>query len=209
MKTKAPSERLLARLPIYLTYIKSLPDSTVNISATKLASALGYGDVLVRKDLAKISDGGRRKLGYVRQDLIRDIELFLDYNSATTAVIVGVDRISLSLTDYFYLEHTGLNLLAGFDLSSSIHETEKGLPVYAIDQLDAYCNNYDISIGIIAVPKARAQEACDRLIACGIHAIWNLSPAHLTVPSHVVLQSTNWGSSLASLRMQIKARTQI
>ena len=42
MKTKAPSERLLARLPIYLTYIKSLPDSTVNISATKHLSQRRY-----------------------------------------------------------------------------------------------------------------------------------------------------------------------
>ena len=53
------SNNMLERMPIYLNYIKGLPKSTQNISATKIANALGFGEVSVRKDLAKFSDGGR------------------------------------------------------------------------------------------------------------------------------------------------------
>ena len=89
METPIVSIKLLKRLPVYLHYIKTLPEHTENISATRMAKDLGLGDVMVRKDLAKVSNGGRRKLGYVREDLIVDIEKFLDFNSTTDAIVIG------------------------------------------------------------------------------------------------------------------------
>ena len=72
---KELSKSVLRRLPGYLDYLKAMPeDAPVNISATALAAALGMGEVQVRKDLATVSDGGRPKVGYNRQRLIRDIE---------------------------------------------------------------------------------------------------------------------------------------
>ena len=59
------SKAVLKRLPGYLAYLKSLPDTApANISATALANALDMGEVQVRKDLAIVSDGGRPKVGY-------------------------------------------------------------------------------------------------------------------------------------------------
>ena len=72
------SRPLLKRLPVYLEHLKSLPEEDKNISATTIARSLGLGHVLVRKDLAKISDGGRCRTGRSRQKLIRDIEGYLD-----------------------------------------------------------------------------------------------------------------------------------
>ncbi len=71
------SKAVLKRLPGYLAYLKSLPDTApANISATALANALDMGEVQVRKDLAIVSDGGRPKVGYQREALIDDIEQF-------------------------------------------------------------------------------------------------------------------------------------
>ena len=100
MESKKISKMLLMRLPAYLNYIKSLPDSRTNISATKIAQALGLGEVLVRKDLAKVSNGGRRKVGYVCADLIDDIEKFMSRVKTTDAVIVGIGKFGLLLLDY-------------------------------------------------------------------------------------------------------------
>ena len=64
MERKEISKSVLKRLPVYLAYLKSLPeDSAAHISATALANALGMGEVQVRKDLAMVSSGGRPKLG--------------------------------------------------------------------------------------------------------------------------------------------------
>ena len=80
MDRREVSKSVLKRLPGYLAYLKTIPDSaSPYISATALANALGMGEVQVRKDLAAVSDGGRPKIGYQRLSLIDDIEQFLGY----------------------------------------------------------------------------------------------------------------------------------
>ena len=78
MEPKPVSRKLLKRLPVYLNYLKSLSGEDRNISATAIAAALGLGHVQVRKDLAKVAHEGRRRTGRSRDQLIRDIEGFLE-----------------------------------------------------------------------------------------------------------------------------------
>ena len=78
METVKISRTLLKRLPIYLEHLKSLPGEDGTISATTIARDLGLGHVLVRKDLAKVSIEGRCRTGRSRQQLIQDIEDYLD-----------------------------------------------------------------------------------------------------------------------------------
>ena len=207
METKEVSKKLLERLPLYLNYIKSLPEDTVNMSATSLAKALGLGDVLVRKDLARISNGGRRKLGYSRDTLLRDLEEFLDVNSNIDAVVVGLGKLGQALMDYEGFEKSGLHVLAGFDAAPSAQETEGGKPLYSMNHLDAFCCGRRIPIGIIAVPAEHAQAACDRLIACNIKAIWNFSSAHLNTPEDVFLLNENLEYALTAFRLQLRNDT--
>ena len=90
MAKKEISKAVLKRLPGYLAYLKTIPeDVSPYISATALANALGMGEVQVRKDLAMVSDGGRPKVGYLRENLIEDIEQFLGYDNTTDAVLIG------------------------------------------------------------------------------------------------------------------------
>lgn len=206
MEAKKVSRKLLMRLPIYLDYIKSLPENTSNISSTKMANALGFGDVTVRKDLAKVSNGGRRKLGYVRENLIRDIEEYLDMNSSTDAIVVGAGKLGQALLDYLGFETSGLNVLAGFDAKPKKRRTSAGKPIYPMTRLESFCRSNPVKIGIITVPGDQAQTVCDQLVACGIQAIWSFAPVHLNVPEHVILQSENLAVSLTALRMQLKSR---
>ena len=205
METEKVSRKLLNRLPVYLQYIKTLPNETVNISATQMARALGLGDVLVRKDLAKVSNGGRRKLGYVREGLIQDIEEYLNVSSTTTAIIAGAGKLGQALLDYVGFEKSGLHILAGFDIRA-MKKTESGKPIYPISRLPEFCEIHAVAIGIITVPAEHAQEVCDQLVACGIKGIWNFSPVHLYVPEDVEIQNENLAVSLTALRMQLKNR---
>ena len=53
---KEISKSVLKRLPIYLSYLRAMPETAPDhISATALAQALGMGEVQVRKDLALVS----------------------------------------------------------------------------------------------------------------------------------------------------------
>ena len=206
MEKKEISKAVLKRLPGYVSYLRSIPaDSSPYISATALANALGMGEVQVRKDLAMVSDGGRPKIGYLRESLIEDIEQFLGYDNTTDAVLIGAGKLGQALLGYDGFENYGLNILAAFDVNPLCTSTEAGKPIYHISQLENFCRTNKVLMGIITVPKVHAQAVCDRLIACGIKAIWNFAPVHLEVPEKILVQSENMATSLAVLSMHLQA----
>lgn len=207
MEPKKISKAVLKRLPGYLAYLKSLPDNAPpNISATTLANALGMGEVQVRKDLAMVSDGGRPKIGYQRENLVYDIEQFLGYDNTTDAVLIGAGKLGQALMGYVGFDDYGLNILAAFDVDPSLNKTNEGKPVYHLSRLESFCRTHKVLMGIITVPVDHAQEVADRLIAGGIKAIWNFAPTHLDVPSNILVQNENMATSLAVLSVHLQAQ---
>ena len=137
MEQKKISKSVLKRLPGYLAYLKNMPENAPpHISATALAAALGMGEVQVRKDLAMVSDGGRPKIGYLREALIDDIEQFLGYDNTTDAVLIGAGKLGQALMAYVGFEEYGLNILASFDRNTMENRTVEGKPVYHISKLE-------------------------------------------------------------------------
>ena len=207
MEKKEISKSVLKRLPGYLNYLKNIPDdASPYISATALANALGMGEVQVRKDLAMVSDGGRPKIGYLRESLVEDISQFLGYDNTTDAILIGAGKLGQALLGYDGFSAYGLNILAAFDIAPVASATAEGKPIYPMEQLDAYCRNNNILMGIITVPSHCAQEACDALIRCGIKAVWNFAPVHLDVPANILVQNENMATSLALLSMHLQAQ---
>ena len=207
MERKEISKAVLKRLPGYLSYLKSIPEeSSPYISATALANALGMGEVQVRKDLAMVSDGGRPKIGYLRESLIEDISQFLGYDNTTDAILVGAGKLGQALLGYSGFEAYGLNILAAFDAKPVAEKTDEGRPIYPMDQMESFCRSNKVLMGIITVPAEYAQEVCDRLIRCGIKAVWNFAPTHLDVPSNILVQNENMATSLAVLSMHLQAQ---
>ena len=204
METVKVSKKLLNRLPIYLNYLKSLPEDCENISATVMARELNLGDVQVRKDLAKVCDAGRKRTGRSRKQLIQDIEAYLDYTAETGAILVGTGNLGLALLDYSGFENSGVNLMAGFDISPSVDQTRGGKPIYSMNRLETFCKHYDVHIGVITVPAENAQRVCNLLIACGIKAIWNFAPVQLNTPEQVVVHNENLADSFSSLHLHLK-----
>lgn len=206
MERKEISKAVLKRLPGYLSYLKGMPDGgSPYISATALAAALGMGEVQVRKDLAMVSDGGRPKVGYLRELLIEDISQFLGYDNTTDAILVGAGKLGQALLGYIGFEAYGLNILAAFDDKPQGEKTDDGKPILSMDKLDSFCHCNKVLMGIITVPADFAQQVCDQLIACGIKAIWNFAPVHLEVPANILVQNENMATSLAVLSMHLQA----
>ncbi len=207
MEQRKVSKSVLKRLPSYLDYLKSMPENgPLHISATALANALGMGEVQVRKDLAMVSDGGRPKIGYLREALIDDIEQFLGYDNTNDAVLIGAGKLGQALLDYRGFEEYGLNIRTAFDANPKMERTEGGKRVRHIDELEDYCRRHKILMGIITVPSEAAQDVADRLIACGIKAIWSFTPTRLEVPSNILVQYENMATSLAVLSMHLQAQ---
>lgn len=207
MERKEISKSVLKRLPGYLSYLKGLPeDSSPYISATSLANALNMGEVLVRKDLAMVSDGGRPKVGYLKESLIEDISQFLGYDNTTDAILVGAGKLGQALLGYGGFEAYGLNILAAFDAAPAAEQTAEGKPIYPVEQMESFCRDHKVLMGIITVPDKFAQVVCDQMIACGIKGIWNFAPTHLDVPANILVQNENMATSLAVLSVHLQAQ---
>lgn len=202
------SKQALLRLPYYLNYLKVLQTSGAEtVSAPKIAAALSLNEVQVRKDIAFVSScAGKPKLGFDVALLIRDFESFLGYDNVNEAILVGAGLLGRSLLQYKGFSAYGLHLVAAFDSDPTLtqlrfHGEQK---IFPMEKLENLCRRMRIHIGIICVPEASAQAVCDRLVACGIRAIWNFAPTHLTVPDGILVQNENIASSLAVLSAHLK-----
>ena len=203
MPHKEISKSVLKRLPGYLAYLKSVPDSgSPYISATALANALGMGEVQVRKDLASVCGAGKPKIGYETDKLITDIESHLGYERLTNAVLVGAGKLGRALLDYDGFEDFGVKIVAGFDCNETVL-TKGTKDILPIRDIEVYCREHDVKLGIITVGQGSAQDVCDKLVESGIKAIWNFAPVTLKVPNGVLLKQENLALSLAYLKGQI------
>ena len=205
MKLQSISTQTLHRIPLYLNYLRSLPEGgSENISATAIAEALGLNDVQVRKDLAQVSSGGRPKIGYVTKRLIADIEEFMGYNDTRSAIVAGAGNLGRALFSYGGFSEYGLELVAAFDVDASLIGTRiAGKPVLSFDRMRDLCQRMKIRIGIITVPADAAQQVCDQRVESGILAIWNFAPVHLNVPEGVLVRYENIACSLAVLAKRL------
>lgn len=195
----------LGRLPQYLEYLRSLPEIRRTISATAIAKALSLGDVQVRKDLASVCGAGKPKIGYETDKLITDIESHLGYERLTNAVLVGAGKLGRALLDYDGFEDFGVKIVAGFDCNETVL-TKGTKEILPIRDIEVYCREHDVKLGIITVGQGSAQEVCDKLVQSGIKAIWNFAPVTLKVPNGVLLKQENLALSLAYLNNQISKK---
>lgn len=205
MKQTFITKATLGRLPTYLEFLKSLPESSgPHISATAIAKALDLGEVQVRKDLNSVNGSGKPKIGYTVSELISSLEDILGRNDYCNAVIVGAGKLGAALLGYNGFRRYGIEILAAFDLDEDkLTTAENGKKVFTVDSLREFCSNEKVKMGIITVPASQAQGVADTMVACGIKAIWNFAPTKLTLPEDILIKQENLALSLAHLSTQM------
>ena len=196
------SKNQLERYPIYLKYFKELEKNGIEeISSPKIADKLGYSQEQVRKDLQAISgEPGKPKRGRSVAQLISDIETFLGYRDATTAVVIGTGHLGSALLNYPSFGSMGLEIVAGFDNDpEKIGSLVGGKMIFDFERLGDLLPRLNAHIVIVCVPANAAQTVVDAAVKFGARGIWNFAPTHVQVPEGVVLENVNLASSLAVL----------
>lgn len=195
------SKAVFDRLPLYLGYLKSIESNPPeNISSAAIAAATGFGNVLVRKDLASVCSGGKPKIGYRTSALTAELETVLGHNRVRDAVIVGAGKLGRALLDYKGFDECGINIVSAFDCDESkISNDENGKKILPVSEFSKICRQSAIKLGILTVPAANAQTVCNMMIENGIMAIWNFAPVHLEAPPDILIYNENMAASLAYL----------
>lgn len=207
MANKTLTKNQLRRLPDYLSLLKNYQTDGIRyVNCQLVADDLNLNQEQVRKDIAAVaSTNGVPNKGRDLNILIWDIEQVLGYDDIHNAILIGVGNLGTALLKYQGFGEFGLKIIGAFDSQENkVGERINGVRINSIDRLEATFMDYNAKIGIIAVPKEYAQDICNRLIKCGIQAIWNFAPTNLYIENkEVILSNMNMANSLAVLSYQL------
>lgn len=193
------SKATLGRLPVYLKYLRSLPASHTEISATVIARSLQLGEVQVRKDLASVCGSGRPKVGYPVSALTECMEMILSDSKPREAIIVGAGKLGMALLDFPGFKEYGLNVIKAFDTDPEKWNNN----ILPMSELQSFCSLHQIELGILTVPPDAADHAAQEMVRSGIRAIWCFSSSHLCVPDNITVEYENLALSLAHLQNRL------
>ncbi len=196
------SELTTNRLSLYLRFLDELSGRGVKtVSSKVLAEQFGLNAALIRKDLAHFGDLGVRGVGYVVEDLRRELRSILGLNRQLKVAIMGAGNLGLALADYPGFREEGFQIVALFDnLRQKVGRVSRsGVSIYDIRELKRVARRDGIAIAVIAVPAASAQDVVNTVVKAGIRAVLNFSPGALRVPEDVKLKSVDLTVSLESL----------
>lgn len=196
------SEQTTNRLSLYVRFLNELDENRVpTVSSTVLAERFGLNAALIRKDLAHFGDLGVRGVGYVVKDLRRELQGILGLDRKLAVAIMGAGNLGLALADYPGFRREGFRIVALFDtLREKVGQASRtGVRIYDIGDLGEVARREDITIAVIAVPAASAQQVVSTVVAAGIKAVLNFSPGALRAPPGVKLKSVDLTVSLESL----------
>ena len=196
------SELTTNRLSLYLRFLNELYGKGVRtVSSKTLAEQFGMKAALIRKDLAHFGDLGVRGVGYVVEDLRRELRSILGLDRELGVAIVGAGNLGLALADYPGFRQEGFRIVALFDnLRTKVGRVSRGgVTIHDIRDLKRIARQEAITIAVIAVPEASARDVVHAVVEAGIKAVLNFSPGALRVPPHVKLKSVDLTVSLESL----------
>lgn len=202
------SAQTFRRLPGYYNILRKLDGQGVeNVSSTTIARIVNLNDVVVRKDLAAVSqNGGKPRTGFAVRELTKRIGEHLGYYIVNEAVLVGAGQLGRALLSYEGFSEYGVKILAAFDVDENIIGLEKGgKPILPVSDLQKFCRHMNIRIGVITVPAKEAQTVCDAFVASGILAVWNFAPTHLYAPNGVFVLNENMALSLSLISQHLGA----
>ena len=206
----AAPEACVARLSLYVRELTRLDaQRAVFVSSRRLAQQLGLTDAQVRRDLSYFGQFCTSGRGYEVQRLHGRLTSILGVSGRTWNVaLAGAGNLGSALLAYRGFRERGFLFRVAVDTDPrKVGRTVSGLIVSPAQRLPELVKQYDIQIGLIAVPVESAQAVCNRLVESGVRAIVNLAPVRLEVPASVRLCVVDLAIELESLAFYLAQAT--
>lgn len=191
----------VARLPEYLRILVGLAhERHQTVSSGRLAELGGFNAAKVRKDLSYLGSYGTRGVGYEVAVLLEQVREALGLTAARGVVVVGAGNLGRALANYSGFEERGFPVRALVDADPGKVGARVGhVEVRHADELPRLVGELGLRIGVIAVPSATAQDAADRLVAAGLHALLNFAPSLVNAPAGVAMRHVDLALELEVL----------
>jgi len=203
------STAVIRRLPRYYRQLSELQEEgVVRISSSALGKSMGLTASQIRQDLFCFGEFGQQGYGYKVDSLKEEIGEILGINRGHKLVVLGAGNLGRAIMKNFRFSSNGFRLMAAFDVNEKVVGTKiAGVPVYHTDSLEAFLAANPVSVAMLTVPIAAAQEMGDRLVAAGVRGIWNFTNYEISFDREdVVVESVHFSDSLLALNYMISQR---
>ena len=201
---------VIRRLPRYHRYLgELLRENHLRISSAELSAMMGITASQIRQDLNCFGGFGQQGYGYNVKYLYGKISELLGVNEGYSAVIVGAGNLGRALVSSHMFERRGINRLAMFDVDDSLVGTSvAGIPILHVSELENFCRENSVAIGVLTTPKDEAHKMALRLVDSGVLGLWNFSNMELKLPDcpDVTIQNMHIGDSLMTLCYQMASK---
>ena len=209
MKKENISDAVIRRLPRYYRQLTDLCNrGVVRISSHSLGQEMNITASQIRQDFSCFGDFGQQGYGYNVEELRTEIGHILGVDNNHHLIMIGVGNLGRALLHNFPFSDTGFTVDGAFDVSPAIiGSTVNGVPVYSMEELDAYIRDHNVDVVVMTVPQSVAQEMADHLIALGVHGFWNFTNIELSsTNSDVKFENIHFADSLLTLSYRIANR---
>lgn len=205
MKAYKIPEATVMRLSIYSRYLNQLMDEEVEtISSGEIADGVGVSSAQVRKDLAYFGEFGTRGVGYKVDELYGHLMKILGLDRGWNIIIIGAGKLGSALALYQGFVDRGFNICTILDVDKDRIGGKLGeLMVEPLEVLAERVRQFNINIGVVAVPATVSQDVTDKLIEAGVKSILNFSPRVLKVPGDIVLRNVDLSVNLEVLSFNL------
>ena len=209
MDSKEISQAVVSRLPRYFRYLGELKDSGIErISSQELSDIMHVTASQIRQDFNNFGGFGQQGYGYNVEYLYNEIANILGLHEKHHLVLIGAGNLGQAIANYMNFERRGFLITGIFDVNKEIIGKKiKDITVLPMTDLEQFVKDNAIDIGVLTIPKSVAKEVADRLVACGVYAIWNFAHVDLDVPDYVLVENVHLSESLMKLSYNIHRKS--
>jgi len=195
------SDKVIGRLSRYRTLLNEWkPGDRTHLFSHDIAAAMRLSDSQVRRDLMTIGTRGVPSHGYEVQALLRDLDQTLNQTRVHCVAVVGAGSLGRALMATLESSRTNLRIKCAFDVDpAKCNRVYSGVKCHPLDALEQVVAAEAITLAILCVPAAAAQDLAERLVHAGVKGVLNFSSAALRLPRTVALEEIDITNHLAKL----------
>jgi redox-sensing transcriptional repressor len=174
------------------------------ITSARIAKAMERDHTLVRKDLAAIGIKGQPRIGFDALNICRNIRSSLGLDQGLPAVLVGAGHLGYALLGYPSFGRYGLHIKGAFDSDPrKVGSKVGGCAIRPLRALRSFAHKHDIRLALLTTPGKEAQRVADLVVAAGIKAVWNFTPAKLHLDREILVRNEQISLGIAELAYRL------
>lgn len=168
------------------------------VFSTNIADACSTTSTQIRKDFSLFGITGKKRGGYILNELLDDLNKILGKDKVIKSVLVGVGKLGLALMKYDGFHEENIDITCGFDIDLE-KSSDEDVNVKHLSELKNFIKENKIEIGIITTGVEAAPLVYEIMVKAGIKGVLNFAPIELKKYDSCIVKNVNIVTQLEHL----------